>query len=177
MRLQDIRIGRYDYCPTVANKLTSQEDRTRIRKLFGISHAALFCNPRHEDSCARYFQQMHKREGGDRLTREESRKACAKIRRRGMISMRGTGSYYALPQDAYQVPNPGTPGWQLAPVPGWGINPFVAGPRRVAVHGVGELTTVTPPEKLFTEKYKVQIGIVGGFIAGIGVSWLYGKMR
>jgi len=33
----------------------------------------------------------------------------------------------------YAMTNPGTPGWQFAPVPGWGINPAAAGPPRVGV--------------------------------------------
>jgi len=50
-------------------------------------------------------------------------------------------SYYTLPNNGlsksyYQQWEPGTPGWQSAPVPGWGMNPLRAGPRRI---GVGDL--------------------------------------
>ena len=43
-------------------------------------------------------------------------------------------SYYGTEKanSWYQPPPAGTPGWQLAPVPGWGVNPFRAGPRRLA---------------------------------------------
>lgn len=49
-------------------------------------------------------------------------------------------SYTTLPDAGlapgfYQQLPAGTTGWQNAPVPGWGINPFRAGPRRI---GVGE---------------------------------------
>jgi len=43
-------------------------------------------------------------------------------------------SYYDTPESQYYVmPPAGTPGWQFAPVPGWGINPLRAGPARVGV--------------------------------------------
>lgn len=45
-------------------------------------------------------------------------------------------SYVTQPQDYWQksIGPYGTPGWQMAPVPGWGINAmFSAGPRRVGI--------------------------------------------
>jgi len=42
-------------------------------------------------------------------------------------------SYYGVSNDMYQVPPAGTPGWNLAPVPGWGTNPLRAGPPRIGV--------------------------------------------
>jgi hypothetical protein len=45
------------------------------------------------------------------------------------------GSYYQVPQSFYRDIPAETPGWQNAPVPGWGINPLRAGPRRVGVGG------------------------------------------
>lgn len=51
------------------------------------------------------------------------------------------GSYYNMPIDFYRPPPAGTPGWQEAPVPGWGINPLRAGPRRVGV-GADEPVTI-----------------------------------
>jgi hypothetical protein len=44
-------------------------------------------------------------------------------------------SYYGVSMDMYQVPDAGTPGWNLAPVPGWGANPLRSGPPRVGVGG------------------------------------------
>jgi len=35
----------------------------------------------------------------------------------------------------YQPPAAGTPGWELAPVPGWGMNPLRSGPSRLALAG------------------------------------------
>ena len=40
--------------------------------------------------------------------------------------------YNVVPSDYHEGPA-GTPGWADAPVPGWGINPFRAGPVRVGV--------------------------------------------
>jgi hypothetical protein len=45
------------------------------------------------------------------------------------------GSYYQVPQSFYRDIPAETPGWQNAPVPGWGINPLRSGPRRVGVGG------------------------------------------
>jgi hypothetical protein len=42
-------------------------------------------------------------------------------------------SYYdVVPRDYHEGPA-GTPGWWQAPVPGWGMNPYRAGPVRVGV--------------------------------------------
>lgn len=46
-------------------------------------------------------------------------------------------SYYNLIPADYQPPHPGTPGGQLAPVPGWGMNPLRAGPKWLAANGLG----------------------------------------
>ncbi len=43
------------------------------------------------------------------------------------------GSYYAMTSDMYRPPPAATPGWQFGPVPGWGTNPYRAGPKRVGV--------------------------------------------
>lgn len=48
----------------------------------------------------------------------------------------GMGSYWNVPDSDYHELPVGTPGWQDAPVPGWGINPLRAGPMRV---GIGAL--------------------------------------
>lgn len=52
-------------------------------------------------------------------------------------------SYVALNPSYYQMLNPegawhpGADGWSVAPVPGWGENPALVGPKRMAVHGLG----------------------------------------
>lgn len=43
------------------------------------------------------------------------------------------GSFYNVPPEDYHEIPAGTPGWQFAPVPGWGKNPLRAGPERVGV--------------------------------------------
>lgn len=55
-------------------------------------------------------------------------------------------SYYQMPNNGlsagyYQQLPVATPLWQEAPVPGWGVNPLRAGPRRV---GVGAYATPVP---------------------------------
>lgn len=49
--------------------------------------------------------------------------------------LRSTGSYFEMNSGMYQPPEAGTPGWMLAPVPGWGANPLRAGPPRLAANG------------------------------------------
>jgi hypothetical protein len=44
-------------------------------------------------------------------------------------------SYWNVPPADYHELPVATPGWQSAPVPGWGINPLRAGPMRVGVGG------------------------------------------
>lgn len=52
-------------------------------------------------------------------------------------------SYVALKPSYYQMLNPespwhpGAPGWSVAPVPGWGENPALVGPKRLALEGLG----------------------------------------
>lgn len=52
-------------------------------------------------------------------------------------------SYVALNPSYYQMLNPegpwhaGAPGWSTAPVPGWGQNPALVGPKRLGVEGLG----------------------------------------
>lgn len=49
-------------------------------------------------------------------------------------------SYYSIGPQAYRPVPPGTPGWSDAPVPGWGVNPLLAGPPRVGVGSSGSST-------------------------------------
>jgi len=51
-------------------------------------------------------------------------------------------SLYTVTDDMYREGPAGTPGWQHAPVPGWGTNPYRAGPRRVGVGEYYEASTV-----------------------------------
>ena len=44
-------------------------------------------------------------------------------------------SYWNVPDSDYHELPVATPGWSTAPVPGWGINPLRAGPRRVGMGG------------------------------------------
>jgi hypothetical protein len=45
-------------------------------------------------------------------------------------------SYYNTPDSFYRVTPPALPGWQQAPVPGWGANPARAGSPIVGASGV-----------------------------------------
>ena len=57
-------------------------------------------------------------------------------------------SYVALNPSYYQMHQPesawhaGAPGWSEAPYPGWGENPNLVGPRRLAVEGLGDTPAV-----------------------------------
>lgn len=44
-------------------------------------------------------------------------------------------SFWNVPDADYHELAVATPGWQNAPVPGWGINPLRAGPPRVGIGG------------------------------------------
>lgn len=52
-------------------------------------------------------------------------------------------SYAAIEPQVYEIYQPdtpwhaGAPGWSTAPVPGWGQNPLLRGPRRKATQGLG----------------------------------------
>ncbi len=55
-------------------------------------------------------------------------------------------SYVALKPSYYQMFQPesawhaGAEGWSVAPYPGWGQNPALVGPKRLAVEGLGDDT-------------------------------------
>jgi len=51
--------------------------------------------------------------------------------------MNGLSSYYRVTPSMYANLPAATPGWEDAPVPGWGTNPLRAGPERIAVGGCG----------------------------------------
>lgn len=58
-------------------------------------------------------------------------------------------SFWNVPDADYHELAVATPGWQHAPVPGWGINPLRAGPRRVGVGLAGGI----PGENDFLPRY------------------------
>lgn len=93
-------------------------------------------------------------------------------------------SYWNVPDADYHELPVATPGWQDAPVPGWGINPFRAGPRRVGLGGgiPGEddflphyAALGLDPE---TEYRETSWGVVAGATAGgIMLGILFGYAR
>jgi len=91
-------------------------------------------------------------------------------------------SFWNVPDADYHELAVATPGWQEAPVPGWGINPLRAGPMRVGIGGGGipEQDAVLPryfplgvdPEAAYHE---TSWGVVAGGVAiGIGLGLLFG---
>lgn len=92
--------------------------------------------------------------------------------------MRAIGSYYEVSEDMYQSPPAGTPGWQLAPVPGWGMNPHRAGPPVLATNGsilpryapVRDLGRDT--EQSANEGY-IALAAAGGIFLGWFLAWAY----
>ena len=76
-------------------------------------------------------------------------------------------SFWNVPDSDYRELAVATPGWQTAPVPGWGINPLRAGPTRVAIDGLG-----ADPEAAYKE---TSWGVVAlGAAVGIGAGLLFG---
>lgn len=95
-------------------------------------------------------------------------------------------SYYKMTNSDYQPPQVATPGWQLAPVPGWGVNPLRAGPPVIATNGVGDVpirsivadwTPVTPVGASDSEKQgqqgSVALGVAAGIFFGWTLAWIY----
>lgn len=94
-------------------------------------------------------------------------------------------SYYNLTNDYYQPPTPGTPGWQLAPVPGWGMNPARSGPARIAANGLSGVrligigaseAPVVDSEAAGTEG-KIAMAAAGGIFLGWALAWVYWSNR
>jgi hypothetical protein len=88
-------------------------------------------------------------------------------------------SYYMMD---YSMTDPGTPGWQFAPVPGWGVNPAAAGPRRVGVGllGFGQDTgarTVTDIEGRYSQTSYGMVAAVGAgaLLLGVFLGYVAGK--
>lgn len=88
-------------------------------------------------------------------------------------------SYYMMD---YSMTDPGTPGWQFAPVPGWGVNPAAAGPRRVGVGllGFGQdegARTVTDIEGRYSQTSYGMVAAVGAgaLLLGVFLGYVAGK--
>jgi hypothetical protein len=92
-------------------------------------------------------------------------------------------SFWNVPDADYHELAVATPGWQNAPVPGWGINPLRAGPMRVGI-GLGQSipgeddflphwsALGEDPEAAYKE---TSWGVVAGAAAaGIGLGLLFG---
>ena len=94
-------------------------------------------------------------------------------------------SYYGMTDDMYRSPPPATPGWQLAPVPGWGANPLRSGPPIIATHGLGACGPTCDCKKCGLsgegDKYRtmteghVAIGAASGMLVGWFLSYVYFK--
>lgn len=92
------------------------------------------------------------------------------------------GSYFEVTSNMYQPPPAAVPGWQLAPVPGWGTNPARSGPPVLAMNGI-ETSTVLPhwaPVKSAlgdsdsdaNEGY-IALAAAGGIFFGWFLAWAY----
>jgi hypothetical protein len=96
-------------------------------------------------------------------------------------------SYYDMTSQDYQPPAAGTPGWQLAPVPGWGMNPLRAGPRRLAADPItGDQSipegSVLPEWSPLGSEEDAQVGYIslaaaGGIFFGWFLAWAYLRNR
>jgi hypothetical protein len=86
-------------------------------------------------------------------------------------------SYAAITPEYYQMLQPdtpwraGAPGWTAAPFPGWGENPNLRGPARLAVNGCGcsavgaDAAVVPPVSEGGPGPYMVALGVLG--LAGV----------
>lgn len=94
------------------------------------------------------------------------------------MSYHGFGSYFQTPPKTYQPPPPALPGWELAPVPGWGMNPERSGPPILAMNGstwpkytpVGR--GVGDSESDANQGY-VAIAAASGLFLGMFLAWMY----
>jgi hypothetical protein len=77
-------------------------------------------------------------------------------------------SYYKMSSSMYRGAPPATPGWQLAPVPGWGMNPERAGLPILAASGLGEDAAPSP-----LNEGHVALAAAGGLFVGWLVAYAY----
>lgn len=81
-------------------------------------------------------------------------------------------SYYMM---NYQMTDPGTPGWQFAPYPSWGMNPAAAGPPRIGVGcttcpgGVGQERVAPDVESSYRTTSWGMVAAVGAGALLVGV--------
>lgn len=90
----------------------------------------------------------------------------------------GVGSYYEVAPSMYKTLPAGTPGWDLAPVPGWGANPERSGPPVLAMNG-SVLPRYTPvdalgedSEEAATQGY-IALAAAGGLFLGMFLAWAF----
>lgn len=81
-------------------------------------------------------------------------------------------SYY--PMD-YSMRNPGTPGWQFSPVPGWGANPEAAGPRRIGIGADARVATDIEGRYAQTSYGMVAAASAGSVLFGVFLGYVAGK--
>lgn len=90
----------------------------------------------------------------------------------------GVGSYYGMTNEMYQTLPAGTPGWELAPVPGWGMNPERSGPPVLAMNG-SVLPRYTPVDALGEDSEEsanqgyIAIAAASGLVLGMFFAWVY----
>lgn len=98
------------------------------------------------------------------------------------------GSYFEVTPNMYQPPPAANPGWQIAPVPGWGTNPDRSGPPMLAMNGERDIPVSsvlprwTPVRKTFAplgdtesdaNQGYIALGIAGGIFFGWFLAWAY----
>lgn len=77
-------------------------------------------------------------------------------------------SYYGMSDSMYRSPPPATPGWQFAPVPGWGANPERSGPPIIATGAAGDqYVTRTDGD--------IALGAAAGMFVGWFLAYVYFK--
>lgn len=87
-------------------------------------------------------------------------------------------SYVGLSTKDYQTTPPGVPGWQFAPVPGWGYNPARAGAPIIATGNTGcgcgstDGLGANDSEEQANQGY-IALAAAGGLFLGWFLGWFY----